>query len=302
VLAYPGLVRRLSSDRILPAFLMKENSWRGTNHYIIVGYFLVSTSLVLILAGDVETLSGVYTYAFLGLMTLFGSGCMLLKFKRADIRRNVIAPWWSCILGVFMVLAGFLGNLLGDPTVLTYFALYFFAVLLVVFLMFERIFILRIALYIMQRICPSRNSRLSSSEDSSPTTGAKGGRTITRAIQTINTQPIFFFCKKPHLPTINKAILYVRQNEQTSNLIIVHVHDKESGIPGSFGEFMSIFDRIYPKLKIDFLAIEGTFGPSLIEYVCVKYKIPKNMMFIKQPNHDFTHTIAALGGVRIITG
>ncbi|RLO05592.1 hypothetical protein DYB28_004866 [Aphanomyces astaci] len=87
------LIRRLASDRVVPPFLLHENTWRGTNHWILWGYFAVATSLVLVLRGDVETLSGVYTYAFLGLMTLFGSGCMLLKYKRAALPRDVIAPW-----------------------------------------------------------------------------------------------------------------------------------------------------------------------------------------------------------------
>ncbi|KAI9905571.1 hypothetical protein PsorP6_013845 [Peronosclerospora sorghi] len=130
------IFRRLASDRVLPDFLLQVNKIRGTNQFIIIGCFMVATSLVLILHGDTETLSGVYTYAFLGLMTLFGIGCMLLKFKRADIPRTVIAPWWSCILGVSVVATTFMGNLLGDPTILTYFALYFIAVLAVVYIMF----------------------------------------------------------------------------------------------------------------------------------------------------------------------
>uniref|UniRef100_K3XDI7 Amino acid permease/ SLC12A domain-containing protein n=1 Tax=Globisporangium ultimum (strain ATCC 200006 / CBS 805.95 / DAOM BR144) TaxID=431595 RepID=K3XDI7_GLOUD len=42
-----GLVRRLSNDRVLPAFLAKTNKLRGTTHYIIFSYFLLSSSLVI---------------------------------------------------------------------------------------------------------------------------------------------------------------------------------------------------------------------------------------------------------------
>ncbi|KAF1324555.1 Transmembrane protein, partial [Globisporangium splendens] len=306
-----GLIRRLSSDRVLPGFLLHVNSLRHTNHFIIIGYFLVSSSLVLILHGDTETLSGVYTYAFLGLMTLFGSGCMLLKFKRADLKRSVTAPWWSCILGVGMVLATFLGNLLGDPTVLTYFSLYFLSVLSLVYLMFERTFILRIALYCMQRICPSRgNDRFKqqalaqSDEDETNAlrTGARGGKTIARFIQEINEPAVFFFCKHPNLSIINKAILYVRTNEQTHTMYVVHCHEKGEVVPEGFEETVALFDHIYLKIKMNFLSVEGHFGPAMVEWISRKYQQPKNMMFIKQPNHDFAHTIASLGGARVITG
>ncbi|EQC26208.1 hypothetical protein SDRG_15944 [Saprolegnia diclina VS20] len=294
-----GLVRRLASDHILPAFLMQENSCRRTNHWILFGYFGVATSLVLVLEGNVETLSGVYTYAFLGLMTLFGSGCMLLKFKRADLKRDVIAPWWACILGVSLVIVAFFGNLCGDPTILTYFALYFSCVLLVVFLMFERLFFLRLAMYVLQRICPSTRK-----EETKPlATGARGGRTIVKAMRRITEAcPTVFFCKQADLASINKAILYVRQNEQTSRLVIVHVYDAETGVPDLFGESIVMFDKIYPKLKIDLVAVESVFGPALIEWVATEYSIPKNMMFIKQPSAEATFNIASLGGVRIITG
>lgn len=329
-----GLIRRLASDRVLPSFLLSVNECRQTNHFIIIGYFLVASSLVVILHGDTETLSGVYTYAFLGLMSLFGCGCMLLKFKRAELPRSVIAPWWCCILGVSMVITAFFGNLLGDPTILTYFSLYFIAVLSIVTIMFERTFLLRIALYCMQRLCPSsRGSRYANSPerhlvDSSDEeddvqqrngssssssnggnrssvvsrTGARGGKTITRFIQEINEPAVFFFCKRPNLSTINKAILYVRTNEQTSKLFVVHCHEKGEPEPEGFKETVSLFDHIYLKIQMNFLSVEGSFGPALVEWISQTYKQPKNMMFIKQPNHDFAHTVASLGGVRVITG
>ncbi|KAF1792310.1 Amino acid/polyamine transporter I [Phytophthora cactorum] len=296
-----GLVRRLASDRVVPDFLLHVNKARGTNHFIIIGYFMVATSLVLILHGDTETLSGVYTYAFLGLMTLFGTGCMLLKFKRAEIPRTVIAPWWSCILGVSMVVTTFMGNLLGDPTILTYFSLYFIAVLSLVYIMFERTFLLRMCLYCMRQLCPSQRSN-DEDETHSLRTGARGGQTIARFIREINEPAVFFFCKTPNLNIINKAILYVRTNEQTHTLFIVHCHPRDTAVPEGFKETVSMFDHVYLKIKLNFLSVEGPFGPAMVEWVSRKYSQPKNLMFIKQPNHNFAHTIASLGGVRVITG
>lgn len=303
-----GLIRRLASDRVLPAFLLDVNPWRQTNHFIIIGYFFIGSSLVVILQGNTETLSGVYTYAFLGLMTLFGTGCMLLKFKRADIPRSTIAPWWSCIVGVAMVITTVFGNLLGDPTILTYFSLYFLSVLLVVYVMFERTFILRIALYCLRGMCPSRGNyhqphqSLMYDQDNIRT-GARGGKTIARFIHEINEQAIYFFCKRPNLSIINKAILYVRTNEQTNTLFIVHCYTKDEPTnTNEFAETVLLFDHIYLKLKVNFLAVEGQFGPAMVEWISRTYKQSKNMMFIKQPNYNFAHTVASLGGVRVITG
>ncbi len=51
------------------------------------------------LGGNNMVLSGVYTYSFLGMMLLFGSGCVMLKIKRKDIPRTVVAPWYEPLAG-----------------------------------------------------------------------------------------------------------------------------------------------------------------------------------------------------------
>lgn len=97
-------------DRCFPAFVLVQNKWRGTTHVIIFGFFFVASSLVLILHGDVENLAAVYTMAFLSVMSFFALGTMLLKFKRPDLRRTIICPWWMAISGLLMVFLAFIGE------------------------------------------------------------------------------------------------------------------------------------------------------------------------------------------------
>jgi amino acid transporter len=85
-----GLVKRLALDRSLPAFLLETNSLRGTNHWIAVVFFALCTSLFLILNGEVGSLANVYSLSFLLVMALFAFGCMMLKFKRSDLKRLLI--------------------------------------------------------------------------------------------------------------------------------------------------------------------------------------------------------------------
>ena len=77
-----GLVRRMALDRCLPQFLLQRNELRDTNHFIIVGFFLLTSSLLILVGGDTTTIAGVYTIAFLGVMCFFSVSAMLLKFKR----------------------------------------------------------------------------------------------------------------------------------------------------------------------------------------------------------------------------
>jgi hypothetical protein len=50
---------------------------------------------------------------------------------------------------------------------------------------------------------------------------------IAAQIASINEQPIVFFAHSDALSELNKAVLYVRENEQCNRLIVVHVWDSE---------------------------------------------------------------------------
>ena len=77
-----------------------------------------------------------------------------------------------------------------------------------------------------------------------------------------------FFCKQADLYVINKAILYVRDNEQTNSLLVVHVSDDpESDTITKLGTQIKMFDTMYPKIKISLLTITGTFSPELIDWL-----------------------------------
>ncbi|ETI55961.1 hypothetical protein F443_01409 [Phytophthora nicotianae P1569] len=305
-----GLVRRLATDRVLPSFLAKTNQLRGTNHYIIAAFFLLSASLVLILNADSTIMNGVYTYAFLGLMALFASAAMLLKAKRPEIPRDVIAPWSTLVLGLVMVVVAIFANLLGDPSVLMYFALYFIVVALVMFIMFERVTILRCLLALMKKTAPSQYAKETAvnyfrTRDTPEVehTGARGGRTIARAITSIRSAPIIFFCKRPDLTIINKVIVYVRRNEQTHTLRIVHVfsdEESDASVLESFRNLAMLFDSMYPKIRIDFVSVQGDFNPATIEWLSKKMDVPRSMMFITQPDMVSAERVSSVG-VRVIT-
>jgi len=63
-----------------------------------------------------------------------------------------------------MIVFGFFGTLLGDPKVLMYFALYFIVVAFVVFTMLERIFALRVILFIANLCRGEKSTRGATTE------------------------------------------------------------------------------------------------------------------------------------------
>lgn len=56
-----------------------------------------------IFQGDITTLAGVYTFAFLGVMTLFSVGTILLKFKRPSLPREVTVGYGTTLVGLSIV-------------------------------------------------------------------------------------------------------------------------------------------------------------------------------------------------------
>ncbi|DBA01630.1 TPA: hypothetical protein N0F65_011386 [Lagenidium giganteum] len=297
-----GLAQRLSIDRVLPRFLMIKNNWRNTNHFIIIAYFLVASSLVVALNGDTATLAGVFAFAFLGVMMSFAVGCIFLKVKREEIPREKTTSWMNASFCLLMVVLGFLSNGLGDPVSLGYFAAYFVAFGLVMWIMLGRVSILHCVLYITKRIMLYFRFRKTGNHAVTVrgNHGIIGSIAVAKTIEKIKKTPVIFFCKEGNLPKINEAISYVILNEQTYCLRLVHLLGKENDVPREFEDIVCLFDHIYPSIKIDFVSITGKFDPATIEWISRSMDIPTNMMFMRQPANEGTHNVAALG-VRVIT-
>mmetsp|Transcript_17676 Transcript_17676/g.43075 ORF Transcript_17676/g.43075 Transcript_17676/m.43075 type:complete len:729 (+) Transcript_17676:111-2297(+) len=152
-----GLIRRMALDRCLPQFLLISNPWTGTDSFILVGFFLLCVSQVIVLDSDVEALGGVYCYAFLTVMTIFAIGNIMLKVKRPSLPREVTVSWLQSIVGLLSVIIALLGNVLGKPELLVYFFVYFLIVGMLVLVMFQRVRLMRMLYKFMKKARQSRN-------------------------------------------------------------------------------------------------------------------------------------------------
>ncbi|MEO8185471.1 MAG: APC family permease [Deltaproteobacteria bacterium] len=283
-----GLVRRMTLDRCLPQLLLKTNAWRGTNHWILIGFFLVCVNIMVITEGKIGTLAGVYTLAFLCVMMLFAIGNMLLKVRRSRLPRSTIASWPAVTTAFCAVLLGLVGNILFDPLNVGIFALYFGGVAAVVAIMFSRMQILRAVLFVLRSLADSTQAFSS---------GIRAA--ILRQMAEIGGVMIYF-TRGDNVVMLNRAVLYVLQNEQTNHLEVVHVYQDESQIPPKLAEDLKTLDQLYPELRINFTAVKGRFGPELIDALSRRIGVPKNQMFIGTPGDRFPHRIETLGGVRLI--
>eukprot|EP01012_Entosiphon_sulcatum_P025697 TRINITY_DN3104_c0_g1_i1.p2 TRINITY_DN3104_c0_g1~~TRINITY_DN3104_c0_g1_i1.p2 ORF type:complete len:670 (-),score=164.84 TRINITY_DN3104_c0_g1_i1:87-2096(-) len=282
-----GLLERLCLDRCMPQFLLSRNKARGTLHVIIVGFYLLCTSLWA-MSQDLKNLAGVYGIAFLSVMTLVAIGNMLLKYKRGGLPRSPIAPWPMVIVGFVLILAGLVGTIVMRPEVLKYFTLYFGIVVFIIITLFSRIKLLHILNYFLGQ---------------SPFIRKHFQKWVKRKVREINANPIVFFTKTNAVHVLNKAVLYCMANEDTSVLYIVHVYTSQT--PEFLDELkqnVKFIDQAYPKIAISLILVEGVnFSPGVVRHLSTALNTPTNFMFLGCPDDRFIHNLDAFGGVRLIT-
>ena len=283
-----GLVRRMTLDRCLPQFLLATNP-RGTTHVIIVAFFLLTVSVLLITKGEITALAGVYTLSFLSVMSLFALGNILLKLRRTRLPRPVQASWPSVLLALSAVIAGLVGNALMNPEYLHIFLEYFVPALLIISIMLSRISLLKGCLFVVRAISTSISHG----------TNWISSIILTK-IEQINSQQMVFFTRGDNVANLNNAMLYVKKNEHTNRIKFVTVVKSQADLPPKLRDEVAFLDRAYPDIDIEFVVIEGTFGPEIVKELSEQWDIPTNLMFIGSHGGRFRYDQASLGGVRLI--
>ncbi len=288
-----GLLERMTLDRIMPQFFLKKNK-RGSSYRIIILFFILAVSVLLITNGNVALLAGVYTISFLSVMALFAIGNILLKIRRNQLPRPEKATWASVILAIIAVSSALAGNILMDPkddlpsnTIV--FLDYFVPTIIFVIIMLNRTVLLKLVLRVIYAIFnPVR--RLVFNVD----------KKITQTVDKINSQEFVFFTKGDNIATLNKVMLYIIRNEHTKKIKIVLALEKGQTIPENLPSEITFLDKEYPEIKVDFQVVEGKFTPELIKELSEKWNIPINFMFIGAPSKKFPYKVEELGGVRLI--
>lgn len=303
-----GLLARLSLDRCLPQFLVTKNRFTHTHTWIIVGFFAICTSLLYIVGGaaNIAVLEGVYTVAFLSVMFLFAFGNMLLKYKRAKLPRNIKASWKRVLAAAASVIVALAINVSQNVVWVYYFAIYFLATLFVLLLMFQRIRILKFFLYFSTLVIKQFQKRPFDPENA---VVRAWNKRVGFYVRSLSNQSTVFFTKNGRLDVLNKAVLYVRDNEQCNRLMIVHCFQAAEEDDAKTNSFLDklrfsidVLAECYPKLRLDLVLVRGPFNAQTVDRLSRDLKVPKNFMFITCINDETSSLrIAELGGVRLIT-
>jgi amino acid transporter len=282
-----GLLNRMTLDRILPNYFLKQNK-RGSNYRIIISFLVLCISVLLVTKGDIVALAGVYTFSFLAVMGLFGIGNLLLKFKRKKLPRPERARGISVVIAVALIITAFIGNIELNVHSFYTFLQYLIPAFSFVAIMLNRSFLIKVLIDALEYFYkPLRKMVIFSN------------RYLLKMNLKIKSQEFVFFTKGDDVAIINKVMQYVQNNESTKKLKIVNInkdHDNNELLISD----LKVLDRAYPEIDIEFIELEGVFGPEIIDTLSNEWNIPKNFMFIGSPGDRFSYRVSELGGVRLI--
>ena len=131
-----------------------------------------------------------------------------------------------------------------------------------------------------------------------PRIAAAISRLVTRVQQ---ESSVVYFTKSGNLCRLNKALLYVKRNEDTNHCRIVHLWEDASSVPRHLVHMGQILDAMYPSVRIDTVFVKGKFGPAVIDQLSREWNVPTNLMFITCPTStDAGKRLKDLHGVRVI--
>lgn len=207
---------------------------------------------------------------------------------------------------------GIYGNVIINISNLKYFFLYYGVTVFCVLIMLQRIRILKVLL---------RALRSGNEDDGGRRLGCKLSlaAVANRQIAAILAETMVFFIKAPDISLMNRAILYVRDNELTFNLQFVTVmagdgeHVDENPDVVHMAADVQLLQRIYTKMRLDYVgfSVADTHSPSgsqpmvlngqIVKQISEALHVPPHFMFISCPSELFPSNIAKLGGVRLIT-
>jgi amino acid transporter len=280
-----GLIHRMTLDQCLPHFFLKTNR-RGTRHRIVLGFMILTISILYLTGGNLLSLAGVYTISFLSVMTLFGIGNIMLKVNRRELKRTFRAPWATVICGVLATTAGIVGNIVIDPNFLLYFAVYFIPAVFLVSLMYARIPILMASLglanELLERIFIWRT-------------------VIIDKITDITDIRVVLFIRGGKLARLSKAFEYIVRNESSKKVYAVHLYpDPAYSQDAEIEEALKVMRELYPDLTIDYVSRLGQFNAETVDELSRELDVPKTNMFIGAPEAKHQFSIQDLGGVRVI--
>jgi amino acid transporter len=282
-----GLLYRMTLDHCFPSsLLLPKLRQRNTNTQRLIFLFAgLCISILLMTKGNLLSLAGVYTISFLGVMTFFALGNLILRRNRSDLKRTYWAPIPITILAAIATSLGIIGNIMINPQNLIYFLTYFLPALLLVIAMIYRDYILEWL-------------------DKSLSSIKVLKKLVDPLFEHVINSRIILFAHEPG--KLFRSLEYIRRNETSRRITIVFCRKKAENAQHKIDRFHDYIHwfkeaNIYPQFDLTLMVEDDLeFGAETIKTYANRFKIGRNNVFIGTIHKEHDVNFEDLGGVRII--
>ncbi|MFZ2804540.1 MAG: APC family permease [Patescibacteria group bacterium] len=275
-----GLINRMALDGCLPTALSKKNS-RGSYTRIVLAFFLLCVSILLVTKGELLSLAGVYTISFLSVMTFFAASNLILRINRPDLKRPYKAPIILVLVALLSTFIGVMGNIAIDPRNTGFFLTYFIPAILFVF-------------------CVMYRKRFYAGMKRLTISWPKLHRFFDQRYDAAADDRIVAFVH--HVDRLFPILDYIHKNESGQNVTLVHCRHGHKIRAHQLEHLVKDIKLagFYPTFNINVDYEDQPFGAKAVKDYARRHRIPANKIFIGSIHHYHEFNYEDLGGVRVI--
>ncbi|KAJ3568956.1 hypothetical protein NP233_g5372 [Leucocoprinus birnbaumii] len=285
ILASCELFGQLAQDRVLPAIFFKRFPISGAPYVSILSFTAFCALLYASAGGSLEVVSLMFSLVWLTVMSQFPVALLLLKYNRGWLKRVRGTPLSTVFSAILIMCAAAAGNIAVNPRTFGYFSAYLIGITAIFFITQNKSKILRGLYWTYDQYPLLHRWKIT----------CRWGDRIIQAIRNLKRQPVCILVNSDEINWLFRMVLYVRKNEETSRVMIVHfLSDAEKGPPSELEANTRILDEAFPELTIDLVLVSGDFEPKTVAALSHKLKIPTSLMFMGCPGAHFEHSMAEL--------
>ncbi|KAJ7136289.1 AAAP amino acid permease [Mycena filopes] len=252
ILSACELFQQLAHDRIVPQLFLRVMPFSGAPYVSVLAFTAINGVLYASAGARLDVVSKMFSLVWLTVMGLFPLALLLLRFNRGRLPRERTTPLSVIAFALALTPVVFAGNVVIDPSTAGYFAAYILAGLAVFAATQNQVHLLR-AVYWTYDQYPVLHRWTRT-----------WGTTLVRVMQRLKRQPVCVLVRTDEINHLLHMLLYVRENEATSCVKIVHFSDEETGVPSELEANAKILDEAFPEITIDLIIVHGAFSPATV--------------------------------------
>ncbi|KAM0747576.1 hypothetical protein T439DRAFT_305359 [Meredithblackwellia eburnea MCA 4105] len=284
ILSADALIDRMAVDRILPSILrfrmpVTHAPALSTSFFFTLCLVIFGSS-----GANLSVLSGVFAFTYLFSLFLFPISSLVLSYNRPRLPRTPTPSLLLTLLTIALSIVLIVGNSVLAPLTIGYFAIYLIVVYATFWAFSRRARCAKVAWWVLDRW---------------KWTKGLAGRIVETMLK-MKGRAVVVFVETDEVGILFERLQYVRENEETSCVKLVHCYRSIENIPSELEANFKILDEALPSITVDLIFVQGNFSPSLVNVVADRLGVSRQLCFMGCPGSSFPYTTDDFADVRII--